>query len=856
MVNVKLWIFAEPTYYTRIINTTAISNPVPITHTVKIDGQVVYEKAHFLEAGHEEGLVLDVPEVPLTAGVHTIEYYNSDPLPWEACVVLYQRKPDGTWIAVARIIAYGTASSNKILTAQTMISDAFITVDVTGTPARADPGDLLKGNVTLTNYGTASGACRLIVRFLGTDKRYTFPWVTLNPGASATFDLSATGLTVPRWTEIDYQAIDALPKNKYGPWALYILEVQDQTLFTIASYLLQIDYNLITDASIIKAPLEDKVKAPITVHITASLAWANYKTLESGHIAGAPVELYMNEFLFKTLTTNEKGNAYEDINIAVAGAYTFHVIFKGNENFPPDTSTFVYYYAEPTTGVFAKIESVTLPCNQTLNPGTYITGDITVRNVGDASGYLMCRVTVIDSEGKIVKVIYSYTTSQIPPGEARTFTITQAEGIVLGNLSYDIFIEAGYTDPASPTASFVPTDVVLCHVTSTAEKPVGHIESITLPSSLYAGEKITGSVTVKNAGNVRGKIALKITTLWDNRLAFADYMELDPGISWTIDIGDLNILMPATDATLRFEVGHLTDTSMETFVLDEPPIEKTITLTAPPPPGTAIIYGYVTDSFTGKPVPNATVTLNGYSATTDSRGWYSITAPVGTYTFIVSALDYESHMQTVNLSASTQKDVQLKPTTAVVHGYVRDLTGYALAGATVKLNEIYTATTDSRGYYMIEKVRVGRTYTITASKTGYETYSGTINIPTADIYRYDINLKKTAPPPPKYAQIQGVVRSPLGTVANATLCLNGICTGSNPDGTYTITGIPLGTYTLQATPPFPQSLILKGVTQTLEISEAKTYTLDIYLPLNIINITGVTAGLAAFIGLAVKAARE
>ncbi|MEM1551575.1 MAG: carboxypeptidase-like regulatory domain-containing protein [Candidatus Bathyarchaeia archaeon] len=98
----------------------------------------------------------------------------------------------------------------------------------------------------------------------------------------------------------------------------------------------------------------------------------------------------------------------------------------------------------------------------------------------------------------------------------------------------------------------------------------------------------------------------------------------------------------------------------------------------------------------------------------------------------------------------------------------------------------------------------------------------------------------TPPPPAEYATVEGTVKSILGPVPSI-ISLNGIQTETDPNGAFRITNIPPSLYFLSATPKFPYNLIFKSTTQTLELTEAKTYTLDIYLPLNYLYIGGGAA---------------
>jgi len=77
------------------------------------------------------------------------------------------------------------------------------------------------------------------------------------------------------------------------------------------------------------------------------------------------------------------------------------------------------------------------------------------------------------------------------------------------------------------------------------------------------------------------------------------------------------------------------------------------------------ISGIVTDSSTGDPISEATVTANGMSATTNSSGHYAISdVPAGTYTVTVSANGYEDSSQTnitVVAGETTTVDFELTP---------------------------------------------------------------------------------------------------------------------------------------------------------------------------------------------------
>jgi len=80
------------------------------------------------------------------------------------------------------------------------------------------------------------------------------------------------------------------------------------------------------------------------------------------------------------------------------------------------------------------------------------------------------------------------------------------------------------------------------------------------------------------------------------------------------------------------------------------------------PPGT--IEGTVKDSSSGEVIANATVTVNGMSATSNSSGAYVISdVPPGNYTVTASADGYEISSETITVTAGETKtlDFTLKP---------------------------------------------------------------------------------------------------------------------------------------------------------------------------------------------------
>jgi hypothetical protein len=846
--------------------TTQLINPM-IRHVVLLDGKTVYDQKAQLESG-TEGVGISVRLDNIPVGLHTIEYFNEDTRPWSSTIIVDWKKADGTFTR-PRVVAIGAAYINSHLTAKTFIGGNNVApTNVKFNQFNWKPGDVITGTCTLINDGETSSIFRLTAKILGTTISATTDWLSLKVGQTITIDLATLGLTVPQWTQVNWTEL--LTRGvEYCPAAFLEFTIETQEALGYVHYVgwWQLDYTLQSTIDIWSVSSEGTV--PATIPVVFDVYYTEYNTLGgiigAGSIANVPLDAYLNDEYLPPPTgverkTDQNGRYVENITFTVAGKYVVYGYFKGNQNYPPAVIKSVCIFtANPAVGTIAEITSHTLPCGQKLAPGTPITGTVTIHNRGDATGYCALQICTYERATKTMTCHISAPKS-LAPCASTTVDISPL-GIVMPKTDcVDIFLTPGTADPTNPTGTFTATgDPIICTIYPTLGAK-GHLESYSLPSSLQTGQPITGTITVKNVGGMRGKIALKVTTLWDNKLVFANYMELDPNITWTVDVSQLGIYMPNQNATIHMEVGHLED-GMETFVLDESPTEHTITLTAPPPPGNATLYGYVKDAWTTNPIPNAKVTLNGTSTTTDPTGWFSLTVPAKTepYTLTVTATGYSPYTESITLSEakSYRKDVNLTPTTALLKGTARNIrTGAGVPDVTITLNTKYSAKTDSYGRYQIEKITVPATLTLTATRTGFQTFTYTLNFPTADIYTFDFDMTPTPPPPVEYATLKGTVRSPFGMVSGATITLNGIETASNPDGTYTIEGITLGTYTLTVKPPLPLNLICKADVETLDLTEAKEYTKDVYLPLNIINISGVAAGIGLLATLFIYAVRE
>ncbi len=153
----------------------------------------------------------------------------------------------------------------------------------------------------------------------------------------------------------------------------------------------------------------------------------------------------------------------------------------------------------------------------------------------------------------------------------------------------------------------------------------------------------------------------------------------------------------------------------------------------------ATIYGYVSDG-SGNSVENATITVAGYSALSDSSGFYNLSTLVleGTYNIIAQKLGFDPSIGNVSVNFSSyviQKNMTLKAETPaqesetltpLVFGKVTDTSGSALSGVNVSLGNSTVVTNTSGEYSFRPLVSVG-TYPIIAIKQNYDNYYANLN---------------------------------------------------------------------------------------------------------------------------------
>lgn len=169
--------------------------------------------------------------------------------------------------------------------------------------------------------------------------------------------------------------------------------------------------------------------------------------------------------------------------------------------------------------------------------------------------------------------------------------------------------------------------------------------------------------------------------------------------------------------------------------------------------GNAILSGTVTDSVTGKPIADASVSTNLSEATTiavttDDSGYYELQLVPGIYTVQFWADGYNScemFGMTV-VEGSNTLNMQLNPETATVRGQVYDADdGTPLEGVTVSAvsedGTTVSTTTDSDGEYEI-RVPEGECTIHYVPGSEYQSAQTTCELKRKQIYSMNVPLKK------------------------------------------------------------------------------------------------------------------
>ncbi|MFA5857106.1 MAG: DUF87 domain-containing protein [Candidatus Pacearchaeota archaeon] len=147
----------------------------------------------------------------------------------------------------------------------------------------------------------------------------------------------------------------------------------------------------------------------------------------------------------------------------------------------------------------------------------------------------------------------------------------------------------------------------------------------------------------------------------------------------------------------------------------------------------ASVYGYSFDIYNNT-LPNVTVTVAGYSAVTDSNGFYnfSFTVSPGVYNLIAQLAGYDPYFDNVSVTFSEnvfERNITMVIITPgmndtispIVDGFVWDESLIPISGANVSMSGTSNVT-DSNGYYSISPIIFPGLSPIIAINEGYNNY--------------------------------------------------------------------------------------------------------------------------------------
>ncbi|HEX4605991.1 MAG TPA: carboxypeptidase regulatory-like domain-containing protein [Candidatus Angelobacter sp.] len=260
-------------------------------------------------------------------------------------------------------------------------------------------------------------------------------------------------------------------------------------------------------------------------------------------------------------------------------------------------------------------------------------------------------------------------------------------------------------------------------------------------------------------------------------------------LSFTQTSTGLNVAMPA-NANLAQPGYYML------FILNSAGVPSTGSIIQISPTAAAIgtVTGKVTSTY-GAAISGASVSSGGSKAVTGADGGYTLQMPPGDATLTASLAGYQNASENVTVSEeSTQADVlAIQPINpGNVTGLVTDSNGAPLPGATLTAGGL-AAIAANDGSYALNYLPAGQT-TISAALTGFQPGSATVNV-----------LADSTTTAPMIALISssgtitGTVKSSSGAaIAGASIQYGGGIATSDASGSYSLSGVPVGTVQLVA----------------------------------------------------------
>jgi len=514
----------------------------------------------------------------------------------------------------------------------------------------------------------------------------------------------------------------------------------------------------------------------------------------------------------------------------------------------------------------AAVTGIALPAAAII--GDNVTIDVTVANGGSYSETFNLTVTANATQ------VGNQTVTDLASGEVETLAfIWNTTDITAGN--YEINATAWVTD-------MDPSDN---NRTATIEIRTFHdiaIVNLQTPSEAILGEPLSINVTVGNQGTFQENVNLTITYQQNLKSAPTHTMnttlfQLDPRptvktisvTNWnTTGLAKGNYKINATATIVNAQDQDPSDNSPDPIEYVDLLWGHDVAITDVQSTAKVFIGELVTINVTARNFGsspedfNVTVTY-GADKTPIGQQETSLTSETSsTLFFIWNTSDVSAAFYTINATAWLDTDTNLAnnymPDAVVVAtpighiaGTVEDAsTGSPLEGVQVSAGG-YSDVTDTDGRYNITNVPTG-TYTVTASKSGFQTSSKTnVNIGAKQTTNLDFSLT----PLPTSGNVAGTVTdaSTGNPIEGINVTVPGYFDMTDENGRYNITNVPAGTYTVQASKEGYASssstnvVVTAGQTTTLDFELTPTPPdITLYVAIIVIAIIAI-AGIALYL---------
>lgn len=423
-----------------------------------------------------------------------------------------------------------------------------------------------------------------------------------------------------------------------------------------------------------------------------------------------------------------------------------------------DSSSPSWYWGNDTAPT-ASAPQITAVSPTQVTGGTLLT--ITGTGFGESRDSQKSTISFLDSSGQ------STSTSTCPSWSSTSIKAV-VPSLTEGG-TYTVVVNAA-TASGTTSSSSTPSTANTITVITPATR--------TILTSIAQSSATPGSMILLNGlnfGATQGTSYVAFET-WDGEII------QDQVASWNDN--EIQCLVPASITDDSVDVYVHTDAggdsgSIELFIDEE--------LTS------GSVTGTVCEEGTSTPIQGALVSMGQINMQTAAAGTFALEGvPAGSgLTITAEKVGYSNYQGTVNVSEGSTTTVniylgKIPSATGSARGKVTDLlTGRPIAGVLVTVQTL-SSFTDETGSYLLNGISPGTGLAVSASRSGYQNYSSTLDISAGATT--EKNFTMTTSGASVYGTVTGSDGVKLGGIRVQTGSLD---TLTQQDGTYRIDGIPV-----------------------------------------------------------------